>query len=112
MNYNQAFNNFNYDDVFKLFKQKLTANIIKNQDIIIDRTNLNKRSRADLLKMFPSSYKKIAIIFDSSNDEVINRQLKKREEEDGKSIPDSVMCKMKNSIELPLDGEFDEVIYV
>jgi predicted kinase len=94
----------------KMF-QDLITNIELGNSIIVDRTNMNKKSRKKFLDLVPSNYKKTAIVFNISDDE-LQRRLKKREEETGKHIPDFVIESMKKSYEEPTSDEFDKIIFV
>ena len=111
MDYNTAWNHFKYEDVHGEFMFDLRRALKKRHNIIIDRTNLSREDRKPLLKEIPAGYKKVAIIFNVSQEEVM-RRLKKRELETGKSIPDDVMKKKFTEFVPPLDNEFDKVLYL
>jgi predicted kinase len=80
------------------------------KDIIVDMTNMNKRSRSFILNKVPDIYTKNAVVFNVPKPELL-RRLKKREMETGKSIPINVVDNFINSYERPTNSEFDNIIY-
>jgi len=113
MNYTEAFNHFK--DVFKSvieksFIQGIMQAINERQDVIVDRTNMTDKGRYKILRLFPADYLKIAIVFNFSDMEKLQNQLKKREKEEGKVISDSIVYKMIKSYVEPTVREFDQVI--
>lgn len=112
MSYNEAFGFFKFEAVQNIFITKLKEAIANNQDIIIDRTNMSKKSRRHILELFPAHYKKVAVVFDFSDRERLNNQLKKRELEDGKRIPEEVIDKMISSYEEPTQEEFNTIMFI
>jgi predicted kinase len=105
-------NNTTYDKIFKdhikiadqQFRQEFQDAIKNKENIIIDRTNLNPKSRQKLLDQIPDSYEKIAIIFEISEAEQTIR-LNKRAKEEGKTIPPEVIKNMKQSYVPPSKEE-------
>jgi len=110
MNYNKAFNHFNFKDIEKEFRTNINKAINERLDIIIDRTNMNDKGRYKLLRLFPKDYIKIAIVFDFKDTEKIKTQLAKREKEEGKYISDVILYKMIKSYVEPTSNEFDQII--
>ena len=94
---NQTFREF--DDAVKL-----------RQNIIIDRTNMSRKSRAAFLKKLPSDYHRTAIVMDwkSIPAEEMQRRLTKRQEE-GKVVPQMVIDQMIDKYEDPTTDEFDQI---
>jgi predicted kinase len=80
------------------------------KDIIVDMTNMNKRSRSFILNKVPDIYTKNAVVFNVPKPELL-RRLKKREMETGKSIPLHVVDSFIYSYEKPTNSEFDNIIY-
>jgi predicted kinase len=80
------------------------------KDIIVDMTNMNKRSRSFILNKVPDIYTKNAVVFNVPKPELL-RRLKKREMETGKSVPLHVVDSFINSYEKPTNSEFDNIIY-
>lgn len=110
--YNEAFKQFDYDDVVKEFFVRLKVAISERQDIIVDRTNMAIKARKRLLSLFPGEYIKIAVLFDFTNRDKLNGQLLKREKETGKSIPTKVVDQMIDSYTEPTLNEFNYIIKV
>lgn len=98
-------NGMSYNDVFKDFIKDAEAfsmsqfeyAIKNNRDIIIDRTNLSRKSRAKFLSKLPKTYTKEAITF-SISDEDHEINLNSRP---GKNIPPHIVESMKNNYEGP-----------
>jgi predicted kinase len=80
------------------------------KDIIVDMTNMNKRSRSFILNKVPDIYTKNAVVFNVPKPELL-RRLKKREMETGKSVPLHVVDSFIDSYEKPTNSEFDNIIY-
>ena len=83
---------------------------VYNVTLIVDMTNMTKRSRSFILNKIPDIYTKNAIVFNVPKSELL-RRLKKREMETGKSIPLHVVDNFINSYERPTNSEFDNIIY-
>lgn len=107
--YDQGFKLF-IDQAQKIVNQKM-SNAIKNRsDIVLDQTNLTRKSRARKMAQLPKTYKKIAIFFPVPDDTEWKRRLASRP---GKCIPQSVLDKMRANLEVPaLDEGFDEVVEI
>jgi tRNA uridine 5-carbamoylmethylation protein Kti12 len=106
-----------YSDAFKIvdFKKidaKINADFSKavkdKQDIIVDRTNMSKKSRSRFLSSLPANYEKHAIIFQCPEEE-LRRRLDKRAKETGKFIPDQVLYTMLRNYQEPDLTEFDDI---
>lgn len=90
--------NKNYDEVFEdyigdateLFFHLLKDAIRKGQSIIVDRTNLTKKSRRRIMSLVPADYNKTAIVV-TCDSETRNQRLISRK---GKQIPADVIEKM------------------
>lgn len=90
-------------------KQKFKKAVNNNKNIIWDQTNLTPKKRKSIISQVPDHYKKIAVAFEVTQDELDNR-LKQREQDTGKHIPPDVMKNMANSYIPPTKEEgFDEV---
>lgn len=109
-----------YSDVFQDYIKTATnvmnsnfRNAIANgQNIIWDQTNLSKKKRRSIIQQLPKSYKKIAVVFQVSNDE-LQRRLEKRAQDEGKHIPTHIVDNMRKTFEMPTKEEgFHEIIMV
>lgn len=91
------------------FKEALAT----DKDIIIDKTNMSKKSRAKTLDLInKSDWMLVAIDFSQVPIGEIKKRLIKREKETGKHIPEEVVDKMIASYEAPTREEgFNYIIY-
>jgi predicted kinase len=111
LNYNQAFQHFNFREVKDQMMKDIQNAIKKGKNIIFDQTNMNSKSRRDKLAMLPASYTKEAVVFSVPDTELKNR-LQRREHETGKAIPPHVIDSMARNYEAPTKSEFDKITYV
>ena len=90
---------------------QVMADAIKNRhDIVLDQTNLTKKSRARKMAQLPRAYKKYAVFFPVPEEVEWKRRLSARP---GKCIPQSVLDDMQRGLELPSVAEgFDEVMVI
>jgi len=98
--YSSAFNTVNQKEVDKILNQKIQDSISEKRNVIINMTNLTKKSRNRHLCKFPNSdYTKVAIVFPKLNMcDYINRN-DKRKVEENKFIPLNVIQSMIDSWE-------------
>lgn len=83
----------------------------QRKNVIIDRTNMSVKTRKKFLDMVPKIYNRTAIVFNIPTDE-LQKRLKKREEETGKSIPSFVLASMSKAYQEPTSEEFDKIIFI
>ena len=110
--YSSAFNSVNQKEVDKILNQKIQDSISEKRNIIINMTNLTKKSRNRHLCKFPNiDYEKIAIVFQKLNlCDYINRN-EKRKLEENKFIPVNVIQSMiENWQEVTQDEGFNTII--
>lgn len=107
-----------YTEVFKdvmpdavNYMAKTVIDAVKNkQDIIWDQTSTTKHTRAKKIRMLPNDYEIIAVVFDTPDEEELERRLGSRS---GKIIPDEVIKSMISKWEEPTKDEgFDKILYV
>ena len=92
------------DLVEKSFKYSLK----NNKNIILDQTNLSRKSRIDKLKSVPKNYTKICVFFPIPKD--IEQRISNRQ---GREISLSAITRMKEQLEIPLKKEgWDKVIII
>jgi len=108
LTYDQAMDKLGMKQPQKLFKIHIKQALNKRQNIIIDRTNLSRKARHNLLANVPKEYKKIAIVFNVDMKE-LKRRISQREKEIGKTIPQEVFTNMVARYEAPNSSEFDEI---
>ena len=110
--YSDAFNQVDQKLVDKLLNQKIQDCIDNKKNVIINMTNLSKKSRNKHLCKFPNSdYEKIAIVFPKLNlCDYINRN-DNRKKEENKFIPVGVIQSMiENWQEVTEDEGFNTII--
>ena len=110
--YSDAFNQVDQKLVDKLLNQKIQDCIDNKKNVIINMTNLSKKSRNRHLCKFPNiDYEKIAIVFPKLNlCDYINRN-DNRKKEENKFIPVGVIQSMiENWQEVTQDEGFDSII--
>jgi len=105
--YDRAFAHNIKDATDQMEEDAVSAFSNKTPIVIWDQTNLSVKSRAQKLKMVPSCYRKIAVMFAAPSDEELQIRLSSRV---GKTIPDHVMNSMMTRFEFPATREgLDEV---
>jgi len=93
-------------------KQKFREAVNKGENIIWDQVNVSPKKRRSILNQVPAGYKKTAIVFEVTANE-LNQRLAKREQETGKHIPPHVVKNMAKTYRPPTKEEgFDNVIFV
>lgn len=110
--YSEAFHKVDQKEVDRLLIQKIQDCIDNKKNVIINMTNLTKKGRNRHLSKFPNSdYVKIAVVFPKLDiDEYINRNLKRKNEEN-KLIPLNVIESMIDNWEdVTPDEGFDQII--
>ena len=110
--YSEAFHKVDQKEVDRLLIQKIQDCIDNEKNVIINMTNLSKKGRNRHLSKFPNSdYEKIAVVFPKLDiDEYINRNLKRKNEEN-KFIPLNVIESMiSNWEDVTSDEGFDQII--
>jgi len=91
-----------------LVKQEMQTAFEAGQDVILDQTNITKKSRAGKLQMVPKDYEKIAVFFPTPHPDVHDKRLASRP---GKSIPNHILQGMIDMLEPPSKSEgFDQII--
>ena len=107
--YDQGFKLF-IDQAQKIVNQKMADAIKNRHDIVLDQTNLTKKSRARKMAQLPRAYKKYAVFFPVPEEAEWKRRLSARP---GKCIPQSVLDDMQRGLEMPSTDEgFDEVMVI
>lgn len=108
LTYSEAFNHaeFSFKDIEKEMFSILDSAVANKKNLVIDRTNMSKKSRNRILSHITKDYTRIAIVFNIERKE-LDRRLAQRV---GKNIPRNVVDGMLKSYEQPT--EFSKVIYV
>jgi predicted kinase len=82
--------------------------INEQRAIVIDMTNLTRKSRAEWLSYLPDSYHKQALVFIIDDQSIYQRNLSRGH----KVLPENVIKEMLMKFEHPLFDEFDEIAYI
>lgn len=106
--YNEKWNNANQKEIDRVFNDRLNLAIKKRENIVVDRTNLTRKSRRKILNRFPKCYKKTCVGFLVNLMEIFERN----ENREGKVIPDGAYDYMMKSTYPPLYDEFDEIEWI
>lgn len=112
LNYAEAFNQYDFNEVEKEFKRRIDAAIGDGVNIIWDQTNLTRKSRAKKLNRFPSTYKRVGVWLNTPFEVVQQRLVTPDRMAEGKKIPHGVIANMLSTYEPPLAEEFDELLIV
>jgi predicted kinase len=112
----------NYDEAFKGADQKLVDRKLNqllidtgksNSNVIVNMTHMGRKRRMHNLSFFPN-HNKIAVIFPILTDEEYKRRNLKRQKEENKFIPESVIKSMISSyqsVDKKIEG-FDRIISI
>lgn len=83
-------------------KSQFEMSVRMKRSIIIDRTNLTKKSRAKWLKDIPEEYRITAVVMKDITEDELKKRLDSRP---GKEITEQVLLNMKNMFEYPEKSE-------
>ena len=110
--YSSAFNTINQKEVDKILNQKIQDAISEKKNVIINMTNLSKKSRNKHLCKFPKeTYDKIAIVFPKLKLYEYELRNIKRKNESNKFIPIEVIKDMIDRWEnVTLEEGFNTII--
>lgn len=107
--YSEVFNQV-MPDALKLMLQDVQRAVNKNSNLVWDQTSTTKFSRLKKLRMIPSHYEKVAVVFPTPDSHELQRRLNNRP---GKIIPPEVLSEMQENFVMPsLDEGFDRIIVV
>lgn len=111
LTYSEAFKKVDFKSLNTRFKYAIKAAVEEGRDIIVDRTNMSVKSRAELLKL-AEGYDAHAVVF-VVTDAVLEARLKARGIATGKWIPKATIENMAKSYVAPTKEEgFVSVTYV
>ena len=110
-NYDEAFKNVNQKQVDTELQNMIRSSSQEGKNVIINMTNMTSKRRSHNLSYFDNSYSKIAVIFPILEwDEYVLRN-EKRQKEEQKFIPLSVIKSMISSYQpISEQEDFDKVI--
>ena len=111
--YNDAYKNVDQKKVDKLLMDRIKTYSSEGRNVVIDMTNLTSKRRKYNLSFFDDRYQKIAIVFTPPSLIELQNRNKKRQTEENKNIPESVLSNMLRSMQ-PIKEEegFDKIINI
>lgn len=120
VSYDESFDQIQLIGLFSELNDKFYADIDEairlEEDFIIDRTNLTVGARRHLIGKVRSISEKYnspiiikGVVFDIPKD-MIQQNLKKREQEDDKKIPEDIMAQQFDAFEYPLIEEGFDIL--
>ena len=110
-NYTEAFKNVNQKRVDKVLHDTFVKYNEEKRNVIVDMTHMGSKRRKMNLNYFTDDYYKIGVIFPILSDEEYQRRNLKRNQEENKDIPQSVIKSMISSYQpIREDEGFDKVI--
>lgn len=112
----EAFELCSRKETERAFKEKIWAAIDAGDNIIIDRTNLTEKGRSKMISYFnqrkATNYKKIAIVFDMTDLNMIYKRCEDRFKSTGKYISVATFSGMISRYDEVKINEFDEIINI
>lgn len=105
--YDEKWKNVDQKKVDSVLMDRFTKAVKGTKDVVIDMTNLSRKSRRKWLCSVPKTINKRAIVFFPHFMRIIEREYKRSI--DGKSIPDHVYDSMCKSFSPPMYDEFDTI---
>lgn len=112
MTYSEAFDVVDFKALEREMFDTMDDAMKNGHDIVLDRTNMSDKQRAKILKKVDESYDKVAVVFQTPLEIVLERNVK-RAEETGKNIPVFVIKSMFNNfVEPTVEEGFDHIIHV
>ncbi|MCK9476317.1 MAG: ATP-binding protein [Candidatus Muirbacterium halophilum] len=104
-NYNDAWLNVDQKLVDKIYNERLNTLLSNNENIVIDKTNMNVKSRSKLISIIPKDYCKIAVVMPILSDEEYEKRNTNRFITENKDISYNVFRSMTDSFEPPTKEE-------
>ena len=111
MTYNESWKVQDSNLVDRTIRKQYNDAIEKGLNIVVDMTNMSRKSRNKWLNALPKEYKRIAKVF-MVDLEVLLQRNRERASNEGKFIPEQVICDMCKSFDCPTLGEFDAIEYI
>ena len=108
--YNEKWNTVNQKDVDKELERRFRYAVKEKEDIVIDMTNMSRKSRRRWLSSIPKAYTKDAVLFATDAHTIKERNNLRKEE--GKYIHPRIIMNMMTSLDIPLYDEFDNIEWV
>ena len=100
-----------HKEVDKIVQEKFKDTIKNGKSIVIDQTNMSRKSRRKWFSNVPKDYTKKAVVFATDYDEIYRRNTK-RKEETGKEIKPYIISNMMKQFIVPTFDECDIIKWV
>lgn len=112
MTYSEAWDKCPMKDFNRKFKEDIELAVLMKTSLVVDRTNMGKKSRRGHLDMISSGFRKYCLNFDVDT-KVLKERLELRARETGKVITPMVLGSMFKNYDPPSRDEgFDEIITI
>jgi predicted kinase len=109
--YAECWKSVDQDLVDKEFNRQVTEAFKQKKNIIIDKTNCSLKSRRSVLGQASKLYKKKAVVFYTSYEELLVRG-RERANSENKFVSERTIQEIMKSYYSPLYNEFDEIIEI
>jgi len=106
--YNEKFNSVDFKEIESIMMSRFHKAVKEKKNIIVDRTNMSKKSRRRFVAT-ANGYHKRAVVFFTDKKEIVLREVRRHHVEK-KSIPDKTYEQMMKAFSFPLKDEFDAII--
>lgn len=97
---------------FAATRSGMESALSEGKDVMIDATSMHRKARKDFL-IIAKKYNatKIAVVFETTREMLIERN-RKRGEEGGRVVPNDIIERMLNNYEVPTHADFDEITFI
>jgi predicted kinase len=109
--YDEAHKQLNFKDATARMRAHFRQALNNGHDVIVDRTNMSRKSRKMFLKDLPEGYESVAVLF-TVPDTVLKQRLEARAAATGKSIPADVLESMASRYMAPDREEFTRIVRI
>jgi predicted kinase len=113
VSYNQCYSLVDTGEMRREFNNRYDTALRERRDIVADLTNMRSNNRRKLLARVPKAYRRVAVLFDWEDRDMLYARNRVRSEQEGKFIPLDVINNFIDMYEPVVEEEgFDEVIEV
>lgn len=106
--YDECWKNVDHKKIDEVLEKRFRATVKEDKDIIVDMTNMSRKSRRRWLHGVKKSYKKKAVMFATSLDTLLDRDRARA----GKTLGVRFLHPMIKKLSIPMYDEFDEIEWV
>lgn len=105
--YNECFEKVDHKRINSLFNLEQRKIVKSDKSVVIDMTNMGRKSRRSTLSNF-KNYKKVAVVHMTD----LFNIYKRNDNREGKTIPQNVFKRMISSFQPPMYDEFDDIYWI